>query len=742
MYIEAGLSTPKQESIQLALAMQTYVALALVAALCGTGLCQLERLHSKDAFLASVSQDPHIFTQASRAVEELWSVYLPQILGNASNGSTISQECIASAESIVWQSSQPNVTMPELVPLLDATGKIGAGVLSGNWHLVPAFDECFEYNYTGFCMGSLKFTFLPPSSPIVLSIGLCVPKYCNSTDVTAVMNSIDIFEADMKCTDRKHPAYTPGAIVMIVVCALFVILIAAGTTIEQVQEWTAPKPQKVERVNNGTEDSTTSRVSSGSTDKTPLVKRSVTVARVPCCSRVKALDFITAFSLYKTIPTLFATKQAPGVITSMNGLRVISMFWVILGHTYDFSLTNFNNVLSFESIISRFSFQPIINGNLSVDTFFFLSGVLVTYLTLRQMKKMSRFPFLHYYAHRYLRLTPIYAFVLFFAWHLNPHFASGPASSIPTPNACSSYWWTNLLYINNFYPWRLQDECAGWTWYLANDMQFYVIAPLVVIPLYYLFPIGIAVAFCLLLSGFIVTATLSGVYDFQAFSTDPAKFQDLIYIKPWGRISPYLVGLVFGFVVYKQIRFQFGRIANIILYGVVWIASGVVLVSTLYGLYFGFHGHVLTKAENVIYITLSRFSWGVGLALVVFACHNGYGGHVNSFLSLKIWTPLSRMTLNAYLFHPIVIFTVYGQLQTVIHLTDITMGVYAVAFVVLSYAVAAVLCVCVELPLGNIEILLFKLIGIGSRESQRQATSVSKEKEKKEETVMVTHKEA
>ena len=41
---------------------------------------------------------------------------------------------------------------------------------------------------------------------------------------------------------------------------------------------------------------------------------------------------------------------------------------------------------------------------------------------------------------------------------------------------------------------------------------------------------------------------------------------NLIYIKPWGRISPYLMGLVFGYAIFRQIRFKFGHITNILLY--------------------------------------------------------------------------------------------------------------------------------------------------------------------------------
>ena len=42
---------------------------------------------------------------------------------------------------------------------------------------------------------------------------------------------------------------------------------------------------------------------------------------------------------------------------------------------------------------------------------------------------------------------------------------------------CEDYWWSTLLYINNFHPNDFNKECMNWTWYLANDTQFYILAP-------------------------------------------------------------------------------------------------------------------------------------------------------------------------------------------------------------------------------------------------------------------------
>ena len=630
----------------------------------------------------------------------------------------------------------------------DAMGKPGPYILQGNIHFTGSYDECLAIGegWTKFCVVSLELYILKVYPLVPLYMDICVPQSCNITDLQGYVNevnsilslrepfayySLNLTTNHLDCETSKTVPYSAGAIIMIVVCALFLALSIVGSVVDcgvkNLREL-LKKPEisallQRKQHTYAFED----------TERKPLLGVQTNEFDDTFAMFETPLEFITSFSIFKNVKMILSTKQPPTAITSLNGIRVLSMFWVILGHTHYWALisgvlTNPLYVLSHYT--HRFSFQPITNGFFSVDSFFFLSGALVSYLTLREMeKKRGWFPVLTYYLHRYLRLTMVYAFLLFFWWHLTVHLGNGSGwnAALGEGSAgykqCEKYWWTNLIYINNFYPWELGQECMGWTWYLANDMQFYILAPLILIPLYHFFPIGLAVSGILIAVTFVANGAIVGVNHFQAntFKEANADQSDDIYIKPYTRAAPYIVGLVLGYILYKKIRIDIHWIVNWLIYRVMWLVAAGCCFSVVYGLYSTWEKDHVTLGENVGYFMFSRFVWAIGLALIVFVCHNGHGWIVNDFLSMQLWIPLSRLTYSAYLIHPIVLTVIFASTREPFTYTDYTLVVYSVAMVVLSFGAAGVVAVFVEFPLSNLEMAVFKALGLKLRESTRHS---------------------
>ena len=698
------------------------------------------KLRQVNAYRDLSVEDVRSLEKSFEGMRDFWYRDMQSLLLEASKfgnqpNKNLSAECMAGAAKL-FSSKDPAVTgLPLIVRMIDAMGKVGPGFMEGNTYASGAYDECFDIGpgYAEYCIGDVSLQ-VPPDlfkSPVPLKwmFGMCVPRGCTPEDVAYAVEVVTFGVANatlstISCKDTKKPPFNAGAIIMIIVCFLIGGVVMAATTFDYIWQLVNAE-KKSDQIQNGSE-------------KTPLLDNGTSVKKKS--KRVKVEEFITAFSLFKVLPQILSMKQPPSAITSINGLRVITMFWVILAHTHFLALeTGLDNITHLISTMSRFSFQPICNAFFAVDTFFVISGLLVTYLSMRQMeRKKGRFPFLTYYLHRYLRLTPTYAFVMFFIWLLMMHLADGPMypakawqeSSIY--QNCEKYWWTNLFYINNIYPWRMNDGCIYWTWYLANDMQFYVFSPLIIIPLYFLFPLGLAISAVVIFVCFVLTGTLAGIYDHQAnqlsgfayhYQTNTSEdltYDNLLYVKPWHRVAPYIIGLVLGYVLYRfRMPTRPKRYITYPVFSVMWFLSGVLLVSTLYGLYFTWHGHVPSTAENVLYITFSRFAWSLGLALIVFICHYGYGGLVNRFLSMSFWIPLSRISYNAYLLHPFILIVIFGSERKVTNYQDYNLVVYAIGITVLSYGASAVVSVFVEFPIGNLEQVLFKMAGLGRHESAR-----------------------
>ena len=92
------------------------------------------------------------------------------------------------------------------------------------------------------------------------------------------------------------------------------------------------------------------------------------------------------------------------------------------------------------------------------------SGLLVSYLSLREMKKKKGFlgfSWLLFFFHRFWRLTPSYMLLVFFYLALMPYWGHGPLwpHAWPDRDNCNRNWWTNLLYINNFV--RTEEAVLG-----------------------------------------------------------------------------------------------------------------------------------------------------------------------------------------------------------------------------------------------------------------------------------------
>ena len=111
----------------------------------------------------------------------------------------------------------------------------------------------------------------------------------------------------------------------------------------------------------------------------------------------------------------------------------------------------------------------------------------------------------------FYRLTIPLAFVIAFVIAFTKVMSFGPIfhHTFSAAETCNEYGWRNILYINNFFDeeemvslvifiWfifvHIQFQCIPQTWYLAVDMQLYILSPIIIYPLWKFPKIGLALA--------------------------------------------------------------------------------------------------------------------------------------------------------------------------------------------------------------------------------------------------------
>jgi len=652
--------------------------------------------------------------------------------------------------------------------MFDATGKLPDGILVGNVNTLGSYDECLDtrvsldnntypslpedgLHFIGRYVAVMAFGAPPAKAAeaddgqlgeiIILpqllgstgTVGFCVPSSCSSEDVQAGLqamlgHNITVI-AGPSSTQADTVELTAGDIVVITLMALVAALMVAGTGLDMYHRWYNDQLAK-EMEMTSVVDSPNGRLSSmlhiGEAKPARLLQRKPPV--LPTSQQA-----LIAFSVYTNTIKLLDTTPGRGTLTCLHGLRFISMTWVVLGHASSFVLYFTQNSIVITDWIKNPLFQAVVNALPSVDTFFLLSGVLLSYMFCGAYEKTKRFNLPLFYLHRYLRLTPALAIMLAInaTWFI--HVGSGPLWPYNTPSttACQNYWWRNMLYINNMFDWN--DMCVAQSWYLAADMQMFLFSPLVLLPLVWRPLFGAMWLGVVTVAFVVLRIVIYDVKDFDALifqlrpAADPEETADWQsnYGYPWMRCTVWLTGIGLGYLLHrlrgKQVTMRWWQ----------WLAGWIVAFAVGVSVVYGMAGYQMpwdpmpSKAVNLTYGGLHRFAWGLAVSWVIFACVTGYGGFVNTFLSYPGFIPLSRLTYATYLIHINVIYFVDFS-QRAIPYYDVLRYVYhVVAHLIVSLAFAVPLTLAFEAPFMTLEKLLF---APSRPDVQLKTTSVEPEK--------------
>ena len=497
-------------------------------------------------------------------------------------------------------------------------------------------------------------------------------------------------------------------------------------------------------------------------------------------------QMLVAFSLVSNTEFIFqtSTKKGSNRLDCLDGIRAISMTWVILGHNFLFGsfFVHHRNHEYSSSVREKheyFAFEAIKQGEYSVDTFLFIGATLLSYLLLKDLDKSDGWfnlkgpmMILFFYLNRYLRIAIPLGLVIAVFIGVTPFMISEPTSAhmIATNEAesCRNYWWRHVTFINIWqYPvWKVEDPeaciqscegkpkcnleppeliephcvddcveqrcirryetdgCLGQTWYLAFDMEWFLVSPLVVYPLWLTKFGGNRRMFGLL---WWTLLFLAFVYWSILYIVDSGKYENFDPIHnpywhwklptwnfaPWGwRSHCYMLGLLMGYILHttKDKTIKISWFVNV----GAWIVAFLAGFAVVYGPYdipSDYHESDFWLKYRA-FVHLHKLTWGLCLSWVVFACVKGYGGPINDFLSWGFWSPISKVSFMTYLFHMSFNWYYFAMQDYNVDFSMWLLTEMFVSQVAVCLFIGLLGSLTLELPFGKIQkLLLGKLLG-------------------------------
>ncbi|CAH1163713.1 unnamed protein product [Phaedon cochleariae] len=661
-----------------------------------------------------------------------WSIFPPLPVAVSKTANTVCRE-----ESDLYLDNLKNFTL-WAHEMWDATAKSSSGILRGSVFQMGNFEQCLSARAPfapQYCLATIKVETASTKSRLdpfslyyspydsvlqkiqrsadpaqqsrdAIKVGWCVPSSCSIRDLETNLNE---YLAGVK-NKFKHKNVTYTAhfsekfcqtaaesnyfdAVDISFCFLAVLLITLvilGTTYDVT-------------------------VNSSKTEEKPL--------KISRCSRM-----MMAFSARQNFNELNRADDSNPSLSILYGVRTVCILAIIMDHRFgtfiSSAISNFNYLESqYRSSVACLLFH----GDLFVDSFFLLSGLLVVYGLLGQFDKRPMNLGLIWLL-RYIRLTPVYAFVIFYYATIFNHSGEGPLWKLIAggdSEDCRKNWWTNLLYISNYV--NPDHMCMTHSWYLPCDFHYFIIATVICFLIKKQKRIGLSLLLFFTIASMVVPFAITIVYQrpglmhfYPEFLTGPKVYVDflLTYSKSHTRATPYFVGMYAGYTYYK-LKGCNKHICRTKSFIVVVVSLCLMLMSVFSAKVFYDPYHPYNAVESASYAALHRLAWAAGSFGVLYVASFGHAGCIRKVLCWSPWVPLSKLVYGAYLCHMTFQLRSAAKFMNPRQVSYFDVMSLSFSDMVLSFVTALGLFLLIEAPFRKV----FRELIMPSREPPRKITT-------------------
>ncbi|XP_050428678.1 nose resistant to fluoxetine protein 6-like [Adelges cooleyi] len=412
------------------------------------------------------------------------------------------------------------------------------------------------------------------------------------------------------------------------------------------------------------------------------------------------------------------------------GFKVGVMVSVLFGHRLMYFIaTPLSYPEPFERIYVDGPSILLTSMNL-VDPFFYMTG-FVTYILLKSTFQKPGSWWLKLtttLAYRFARLVPSYGLVMAFTAHVLPHLGNGPLWPLKTwqeAENCQKYWWTNLVFINNYIDAKYQ--CLIISWYVSCDFQFLVVG-IIVILIYTKRPkLGVGLLTVLLVISLFapfyttIVKKVDGLVKVLIPALENVRSSrtfDEVYRSSYLRAVPYLVGLAVSMLV-ETLKERKFKLPMVVVYTGTFVVTVVGMWIQLYGAIFYQRHRPYNALEHALYATFHHFSWTLISVWISICCFTtGYGPLAKVF-SNRFMVTLGKLSYHVFMVNLTVMLMSSATQRLPVHWSFKSLVDAWIYDSIRTYLMAAALYLIVDAPFSDIIRIAF-----GRRNNDRSNNTV------------------
>jgi len=452
--------------------------------------------------------------------------------------------------------------------------------------------------------------------------------------------------------------------------------------------------------------------------------------------KTKILTFFEIFDAMKNSSKLLEVRKSDEsneALKVFDGVRFLSTCWVVFGHVFYYCLVSGIKNLSYISIFTKsVKLCFIFSALYAVDVFFFMSGFML-YLGLHRYlnTNINRLKIITIgIITRYIRLLPLYLFIIIMMTYFSPFLGNGPNfyKSELLNSVCQKHWWHNLLYLNNLIAYDSGRGCAGHSWYLANDMQFFIIALLIIIIFNKMNLIRnlIFISIFLASTAYQIYETYTDNYRFNDLnhpSRGQPHFFDGYYNKPWNRICPYLLGIFFcqlflktevhinchkeknlpsSYSTPKDVleKFNLYLMSSNAACAFIFIFAMILINYAFFMTYFT-NNYDISDGWHALFLTFNKVIFVFGLACITHLTFIGKLGLIKEFLSFKLFSLFAKFTYGTYLIHFYILNIFFFSFDYLLFFNFSYLVIMSIGVTLISTVLSFILTILLESPVVN-----------------------------------------